>query len=68
MITGTLSEMTRDEAKRKIQALGGKVTGGVSKKTDFLVHGENPGSKLEKAQNLNIATLDEAALESLLSM
>jgi len=68
VITGTLSEMTRDEAKRKIQALGGKVTGGVSKKTDFLVHGENPGSKLEKAQNLNIATLDEAALESLLSM
>jgi DNA ligase (NAD+) len=67
VITGTLSEMTRDDAKRKIQALGGKVTGSVSKKTDFLVYGENPGSKLAKAQSLDIASLDEAALEALLS-
>ena len=59
--------MTRDDAKRKIQALGGKVTGSVSKKTDFLVYGENPGSKLAKAQSLDIASLDEAALEALLS-
>jgi DNA ligase (NAD+) len=67
VLTGTLSEMTRDEAKQKIQALGGKVTGSVSKKTDFVVHGEKPGSKLAKAQKLEVATLDEAALAKLLS-
>jgi len=67
VLTGTLSEMTRDEAKQKLQALGGKVTGSVSKKTDFVVHGEKPGSKLAKAQKLEVATLDEAALAKLLS-
>ena len=67
VLTGTLSSMTRDEAKQKIQARGGKVTGSVSRKTDFLVHGENPGSKLKKAQNLDIATLDEAGLEAILT-
>jgi DNA ligase (NAD+) len=68
VITGTLSEMTRDEAKQKIQALGGKVTGSVSKKTDFVVHGDKPGSKLAKAQELEVKTLDEAALKSLLAL
>ena len=67
VLTGTLSEMTRDEAKQKIQARGGKVTGSVSKKTDFLVHGEKPGSKLTKAQKLEVATLDETGLHALLA-
>lgn len=66
VLTGTLSIMTRDEAKQKIQARGGKVTGSVSKKTDFVVHGEKPGSKLAKAQNLEVATLDESAFKKLL--
>lgn len=60
VLTGTLTEMTRDEAKAEIQQLGGKVTGSVSKKTDFVVLGEKAGSKLEKAQTLGVSTLDEA--------
>lgn len=67
VLTGTLSDMTRDEAKDLIQAAGGKVTGSVSKKTDFVVFGENPGSKLTKAQNLGIETIDEAAFQKILS-
>ncbi len=67
VLTGTLSSMTRDEAKARIQALGGKVTGSVSKQTDFLVFGENAGSKLTKAQNLEIDLLDEASFQKLLS-
>lgn len=59
VLTGTLSDMTRDEAKLLIQRLGGKVTGSVSKKTDFVVYGENAGSKLTKAQSLEIPTLSE---------
>ncbi len=59
VLTGTLAEMTRDDAKLLIQQLGGKVTGSVSKKTDFLVYGEKAGSKLTKAQSLEIGTLDE---------
>ena len=58
--------MTRDESKLKIQSLGGKVTGSVSKKTDFLVYGEKAGSKLTKAQSLGIATIDEGELIKLL--
>ncbi len=67
VLTGTLSNMTRDEAKDKIQAAGGKVTGSVSKKTDFVVYGDNAGSKLTKAQKLGIETIDEDALQKLLS-
>lgn len=67
VLTGTLKSMTRDEAKDHIQALGGKVTGSVSKKTDYVVFGEKAGSKLAKAQNLGVATIDEAAFEKLLS-
>jgi DNA ligase (NAD+) len=67
VLTGTLDGMTRDEAKAAIQARGGKVTGSVSKKTDFLVYGAKAGSKLAKAQKLEVATLDEAALEALLA-
>lgn len=67
VLTGTLSNMTRDEAKARIQAQGGKVSGSVSKKTDFVVYGDSAGSKLTKAQNLKIDTLDEAALQKLLA-
>ena len=66
VLTGTLSSMTRDEAKDRILALGGKVTGSVSKKTDFVVYGEKAGSKLRKAQDLNVETLDEEQFEVLL--
>ncbi|MEX2259105.1 MAG: NAD-dependent DNA ligase LigA, partial [Woeseia sp.] len=66
VLTGTLSSMTRDEAKAKIQSLGGKVTGSVSKKTDYLVYGENAGAKLTKAQNLEVVTINEEALLELL--
>ena len=66
VLTGTLSSMARDEAKGLIQERGGKVTGNVSKKTDFVVFGEKPGSKLSKAQKLEVATLDEQAFEQLL--
>jgi DNA ligase (NAD+) len=66
VLTGTLSSMTRDEAKDRIQAMGGKVTGSVSKKTTFVVYGEKPGSKLRKAQDLDVDTLDEEQFEVLL--
>lgn len=67
VLTGTLTGMTRDEAKDRIQAQGGKVTGSVSKKTDFVVFGDNPGSKLTKAQKLAVDTVDQAGLEKLLA-
>ncbi len=67
VLTGTLTAMTRDEAKDRIQALGGKVTGSVSKKTDYVVFGENPGSKLAKAQKLAVETIDQSGLEKLLT-
>jgi len=66
VLTGTLPTMTRDEAKQKIQVKGGKVTGSVSKKTSYVVYGEKAGSKLAKAQNLDVETIDEAGLISLL--
>jgi len=66
VLTGTLPSMTRDEAKDRIQALGGKVTGSVSKKTDFVIYGDKAGSKLKKAQDLDVETLDEEQFEALL--
>jgi DNA ligase (NAD+) len=66
VLTGTLPNLTRDAAAAKIEAAGGKVTGSVSKKTDFVVAGEEAGSKLAKAQQLGIKILDEAALIQLL--
>ncbi len=67
VLTGTLSRMTRNEAKDQIQAAGGKVTGSVSKKTDFLVAGDKAGSKLTKAQNLDVTILNEVDLEKMLT-
>ena len=67
VLTGTLNGMSRNDAKDLIQAAGGKVTGSVSKKTDFLVAGDKAGSKLTKAQNLEITILNEVELEKLLS-
>jgi DNA ligase (NAD+) len=59
VITGTLPTMSRDEAKAKIEATGGKTTGSVSKKTDYLLAGEKAGSKLAKAKSLEIPILNE---------
>ncbi len=67
VITGTLPTLSRDEAKALIESVGGKVTDSVSKKTSYLVLGENPGSKLAKAQSLNVPILDEANLRILVS-
>lgn len=67
VLTGTLIEYTRTEAKEAIEALGGNVTGSVSKKTDIVVAGENPGSKLAKAQSLNVTIIDEAEMAAHLS-
>jgi DNA ligase (NAD+) len=66
VLTGTLPTLTRDEAKARIEAAGGKTAGSVSKKTSYLVAGEEAGSKLDKARELNIPILDEAALLALL--
>jgi DNA ligase (NAD+) len=66
VITGTLDSMSRDEASDRIVALGGKVSGSVSKKTSYLVVGADAGSKLRKAQELGVEILDEAALLKLL--
>ncbi len=62
VITGTLPTMSREQATELIQAHGGKVTGSVSSKTDYLVVGEKPGSKLDKAQKLGVRVIDEATL------
>jgi DNA ligase (NAD+) len=67
VITGTLPSLSRDEAKDRIEAAGGKVAGSVSKKTDYLVAGAEAGSKLAKAQELGVALLDEAQLLELLN-
>jgi len=66
VLTGTLPNWTREEAAERIQTAGGRVTGSVSKKTDFLVAGDSAGSKLAKAERLHVAVLDEAGLRELL--
>ncbi|MBI1887387.1 MAG: NAD-dependent DNA ligase LigA [Nitrosomonadales bacterium] len=68
VLTGTLVSMTRDEAKEKLEALGAKVSGSVSKKTDYVVAGAEAGSKLDKAQDLGVAVLDEQQFLALLNV
>ena len=67
MLTGTLPTLSREEAKALIEQAGGKVAGSVSKKTHYVVAGEEAGSKLDKAQALGITVLDEAGLQALLN-
>ncbi len=66
VLTGSMPEWSREEATERITAAGGRVTGSVSKKTDFVIAGESPGSKLEKAERLGVQVLDEAGLRRLL--
>ena len=66
VLTGSLPTWSRDEARERIEAAGGKVSGSVSKKTDYVVAGEEAGSKLDKARELNVTLLDEAGLRKLL--
>jgi DNA ligase (NAD+) len=65
VLTGTLSSMTREEATEKIESLGGHVTGSVSKKTDYLLAGAEPGSKIDKAKQLGVKVIDETAFRKM---
>jgi DNA ligase (NAD+) len=65
VVTGTLASFTRDGIKEFIQSNGGKVVGSVSKNTDYLVLGENPGSKFDKAQELGVPAINEEKLREL---
>ena len=65
-MTGTLPTLSRDDARTKIEAAGGKVAGSVSKKTSYVVAGEEAGSKLTRAEELGVAILDEEQLLKLL--
>ena len=67
VLTGTLAHFTRDEAKKMIEDAGGKVTGSVSKKTDYVVAGADAGSKLDKARELGVKVIDEKEMEKLVS-
>ena len=66
VVTGTLQGMTRSEAVQRIRTLGGKVSNAVSKNTDYLLLGEKPGSKLEKAKMMSVTVLDEWEFRQLL--
>ena len=66
MLTGTLPELTREQATERIIGAGGSVTGSVSKKTDYVVAGDSAGTKLAKAEKLGVAVVDEAGLLALL--
>jgi DNA ligase (NAD+) len=66
VLTGTLPSMTREEATEKIEALGGHVTGSVSKKTDYVLAGAEPGTKFDKAKELGVRIIDESELRKML--
>jgi DNA ligase (NAD+) len=66
VLTGTLANLSRDDAKAKIESAGGRVSGSVSKKTNFVVAGEEAGSKLDKARELGVNVIGEAALLEML--
>ena len=68
VLTGTLSRLTRDEASIEIENRGGKVTSSVTKKTDYVIVGENPGSKYQKAKDLNINILNEEEFLNMLEV
>ncbi len=68
VLTGTLANLTREQAKKVIEDAGGKVTNSVSKKTDYVVAGADAGSKLDKARELGVAVIDEAGLQELASI
>ena len=68
VLTGTLETMSREEAKQKIRDLGGNISSSVSKETDFIVAGENPGTKYEKALELGVQVLNERELEKIIRM
>jgi DNA ligase (NAD+) len=67
VFTGGLETLSRPEAKERVESMGARVTGSVSKKTDYVVVGDDPGSKLEKAEKLGITVLDEQAFIELLA-
>jgi DNA ligase (NAD+) len=67
VVTGSLEDFSRDSATEAVQRMGGKVTGSVSKKTSFVVVGDNPGSKHDKAVKLGVPILDEAGFKKLLA-
>jgi DNA ligase (NAD+) len=67
VLTGTLPELTREQASEMIVAAGGRVTGSVSRKTDYVVAGESAGSKLAQAEKLGVEVIDEAGLRALLA-
>ena len=66
VLTGTMPHYSRDQAKKMIEDAGGRVSGSVSKKTDYVVAGDDAGSKLDKAKELGVAVIDEKAMERLL--
>ena len=66
VLTGTLKTLTRDQAKERLQAFGARVSGSVSARTDYVIAGKAPGSKIDKARALGVTVLDEAALLKLI--